>query len=225
MTARVWLALTASFLVSAVCIFAGAGTLAWVEGWVFLAAFQGGMVALSMGLARHDPGLLAERMKGGSRQAGQPLWDRIFVLIIQLLWFGGLVLMGLDRRFGWSSMPVWLQALGDVLIVVAFWILWITFRENSFSAPVVRIQAERGHRVVSTGPYAVVRHPLYSGGTILLVGMALSLGSWPGLALNALMSVGIWGRIFGEERVLRSDLPGYVEYAERVRYRLIPYVW
>jgi protein-S-isoprenylcysteine O-methyltransferase Ste14 len=225
MNAKVWLALAGSFLAFAVCIFGGAGTLSWGEGWAFLAIFYVGMVALSVGLARHDPGLLAERMKGGSRQAGQPLWDRIFVLVIQLLWFGGLVMIGIDHRFGWSFMPVWLQILGDASVIAAFWILWRTFRENSFSSPVVRIQKERGHHVVSTGPYAIVRHPLYSGGTILLVGMALSLGSWPGLVLYLLMSVGIWGRIFGEERVLRADLPGYVEYAQRVRYRLIPYVW
>jgi protein-S-isoprenylcysteine O-methyltransferase Ste14 len=122
-------------------------------------------------------------------------------------------------------MPIILNVLGALLIAAGFFIVWLTFRENSFAAPVVRIQDERQQRVISTGPYAIVRHPMYTGGSIYLIGMPLLLGSWFGLLVLPLILGALTMRIFIEEAVLRKGLIGYDDYAGRVRFRLIPGVW
>jgi protein-S-isoprenylcysteine O-methyltransferase Ste14 len=128
-------------------------------------------------------------------------------------------------RFGWSHMPLWLQVLGAVAIAVSMYIMFLIMRTNSFAAPVVKIQAERGHRVVSDGPYAVVRHPMYGGTLLLIAGIPLLLGSWLGLAFAPLIVLLFAVRAVMEERTLMAELPGYTDYAARVRYRLIPGVW
>jgi protein-S-isoprenylcysteine O-methyltransferase Ste14 len=143
-----------------------------------------------------------------------------------VVWCAWLVLMGLDAvRFHWSVMPVWLQCAAAALMVLSFRMIGRVFRENTFLAAVVKIQTERGHRVISTGPYAVVRHPLYSAVLIYLPATALLLGSWYGLAASFILSGGIAFRTAMEDRELRRGLEGYTEYAARVRYRLIPFVW
>ncbi len=118
-----------------------------------------------------------------------------------------------------------LRDAGAVLVPVGFFIVWLAFRENSFAAPVVRIQAERGQRVISTGPYRIVRHPMYAGATVYMIGMPLLLGSWLGLLVLPLIIGTLAIRIFVEEATLRKGLAGYGDYAARVRYRLIPGVW
>ncbi|RLT43999.1 MAG: isoprenylcysteine carboxylmethyltransferase family protein [Chloroflexi bacterium] len=128
-------------------------------------------------------------------------------------------------RFRWSMVPMFVQALGAVGEVVAFAIIGRVFRENTFLAPVVRVQEERGQTVVSTGPYAVVRHPMYAGALILFLATPLLLGSWWGLAAAVALTAAMSLRIPLEERELRRSLPGYAEYALRVRYRLLPGVW
>jgi protein-S-isoprenylcysteine O-methyltransferase Ste14 len=176
-------------------------------------------------LARHDPALLAERLKSPV-QKGQPFWDKFLLLVMSLAWCGWMVLMGLDAvRFRWSVMPVWLQCAGGALVILSFRMMGRVFRENTFLAAVVRIQTERGHRVISTGPYARVRHPLYAAVLIYLPANALLLGSWYGLAASVILSGGIVFRTAMEDRELLHGLEGYQEYAGRVRYRLIPLVW
>ncbi len=219
-----WLVLAGTFAVQGLCILGGAGTMDWPAGWAYLAVISGSMVALTMSLARRDPALLAERMRG-TAQKGQPLWDKIYASSLQIIWFGWLILMGLDRRFGWSDMPAWFNWAGDASVALGFWIIHRTFRENSFLSPAVRIQEERGHKVVSTGPYAVVRHPMYAGAIFLFVGTGLALGSWWGLLIGLLLELSVASRILGEEQVLRAGLAGYADYARQVRYRLIPFVW
>jgi protein-S-isoprenylcysteine O-methyltransferase Ste14 len=143
-----------------------------------------------------------------------------------LLWCAWFVAMALDAvRFGWSVVPLWIQALGLLAIAVAMYIMFLIMRTNSFAAPVVKIQAERGHRVISDGPYAVVRHPMYSGALLLILGTPLLLGSWWGLALSPVLILLFAVRAVMEERTLMAELPGYAGYAARVRYRLIPMVW
>jgi protein-S-isoprenylcysteine O-methyltransferase Ste14 len=137
-----------------------------------------------------------------------------------------LVLMPLDAvRFHWSQMPVWLQVAGAILLLCSFYLLFLTVRENSFLSPAVRIQKERGHTVVSTGPYRYVRHPMYAATIILTVGTSLLLGSWYGLLFGLILVVGLALRAVQEERVLREELPGYDVYMSQVKYRLIPYIW
>ena len=136
-------------------------------------------------LARHDPALLAERLKPMIQRDQKP-WDKLFMAILLVLWVGWIVLMGLDAgRFHWSRVPLIVQIVGVGLIGVGSYLVWLTFRENSYAAPVVKIQKERGHRVVTTGPYAYVRHPMYAGALGFLLGAPLLLGSWWGLAGGA----------------------------------------
>jgi protein-S-isoprenylcysteine O-methyltransferase Ste14 len=130
---------------------------------------------------------------------------------------GWMVLIGLDaRRFGWSHVPLWAQALGAVLIALGMIVIWQTFRFNTFAAPQVRVQAARAHRVVTEGPYRIVRHPMYAGSILWLLGMPLLLGSWWGVVAVPLLVVGTAPRAVGEERMLRRELSGYDEYARRV---------
>lgn len=206
-------------------LFVPAGTLDWRGGWIFMAEILLSSAASIAWLAKYDPGLLKERV-GSPVQKGQPLWDKVLVLVMLLAWYGWMVLMALDvKRWHVSDAPPWLTYLGALLIPLGVIVVLRTFRENSFAAPVVRIQDERGQRVIDTGPYAIVRHPMYAGGFLYLLGTPLVLGSWLGLAaLPAIMGLLIV-RIFIEEAALRTGLPGYSEYATRVRYRLIPGVW
>ena len=206
-------------------LFLSAGTLDWPAAWIFMAEFVIGGIVVTLWLAWRDPGLLKERM-AGPFQKGQVFWDKVFIAFIIVVWFSWLVLMALDaKRWGLSDMPDALKVVGAVLIPVGSFIVWLTFRENSFAAPVIKIQKERGQHVISTGPYAIVRHPMYAGGTLYLIGMPLLLGSWLGLVVLPLILGALSVRIFIEEATLRRGLPGYGEYARRVRYRLVPGVW
>jgi protein-S-isoprenylcysteine O-methyltransferase Ste14 len=205
-------------------LFVPAGTLHWPAAWVFLGTIGVLGVAGGLWLAKTDPALLAERMRS-MMQNDQPAADKKFMLafgVAALIWF---VAIGLDRRYLASGMPAAWQALGwAVLLLSTGFIMWV-MRENSFAAPVVKVQAERGHRVVSSGPYAFVRHPMYSGAVLYFVGAALLLGSWWGVILSPLFAVLFAIRSRIEERALLAGLPGYADYTARVRYRLVPGLW
>ena len=208
-----------------VLLFGSAGTLDWPGAWIFMAEFIVAGLAVILWLARHDPGLLKERMRGPF-QRGQAFWDKPFMAIIMVVWYGWLVLMALEaKRWELSHMPGGLIAAGALLIAIGYLIVWLTFRENSFAAPVIKIQAERGQRVISTGPYGIVRHPMYAGAILYMLGMPFVLGSWLGLLVLPLVLGALAVRIFIEEAALRKGLPGYGDYAARVRYRLVPGVW
>jgi protein-S-isoprenylcysteine O-methyltransferase Ste14 len=158
-------------------------------------------------------------------QNDQPAADKKFMVVFgatALIWF---LAIGLEKRMHASGIPVALQALGLAMLVFSSgFIMWV-MRENSFAAPVIKLQTERGHRVVSTGPYAFVRHPMYSGAVLFFVGAPLLLGSWWGLAMSPLFVVLFAVRAGIEERALIAGLPGYADYTMRVRYRLLPGLW
>jgi protein-S-isoprenylcysteine O-methyltransferase Ste14 len=217
---------TALFLaVMAALLFIPAGTADWPSAWLFLLGMAAWSAVMGAWLVRHDPGLLAERM-APLHQQGQSRWDKILIHCAALLWAAWLAFMPLDAvRFGWSHMPAWLQGLGALALFFMAYLVYLTFRENSFAAPVVKIQRERGHKVVTTGPYRYVRHPMYAGAMFFFLGTPLLLGSWYGLALAPLMMGLLAGRAVMEERLLTAELEGYADYAARVRYRLIPLVW
>src|SRR3954470_21232921 len=215
----VWIAAMAGVL------FVAAGTVRWPAAWVFLAEMAGLGLAIGLWLARRDPALLAERLTAGF-QAAQKSWDKVFMATVFVLWTSWLVLMALDAvRFGWSRMPIWAQAIGAVLIALCMYVSYLTFRSNSFAAPVVKIASERGHRVADSGPYAHVRHPMYAGALLFFIGTPLLLGSWYGLAAVPVLTVVLAASAVMEERMLADELPGYRDYAMRVRYRLIPGLW
>jgi protein-S-isoprenylcysteine O-methyltransferase Ste14 len=205
-------------------LFLPAGTLHWPAAWLYVATTAVLGLAGGLWLAKVDPALLEERMRP-MMQKGQPAADKKFMLVFgfaALAWF---MVIGFDRRWHWSEMPMALQALGYVLLLAATAFMLRVVRENSFAAPVVKVQAERGHRVIDTGPYAFVRHPMYSGAVLYFVAMALLLGSWWGLALSPVFVVLFSIRAGFEERALIDGLPGYADYLARVRYRLVPGVW
>jgi len=205
-------------------LFACAGTMHWPSAWVFLATCALLGPLCGWWLYRVDPALLAERLRP-VLQRDQPAADKAFMIVFVIAMLAWLAAMGLDRRTQSSDVPVAFQALGLLLFVLStLFILWV-FRENSFAAPVVKLQAERAQRVVSTGPYAHVRHPMYSGMILFFAGVPLLLGSWWGLAMAPVIVVLFAVRIGIEERSLREGLPGYSDYMTRVRYRLLPGVW
>ncbi|WP_439361266.1 methyltransferase family protein [Bradyrhizobium sp. DASA03007] len=205
-------------------LFASAGTLHWPSAWVLLvtSALLGPLCG--WWLYRIDPALLAERLRP-VLQRDQPAADKMFMTVFVVAMLAWLCAMGLDRRIQSSEMPVAFQVLGLVLFLAStLFTMWI-FRENSFAAPVVKLQTERAQHVISTGPYAYVRHPMYSGMVLFFTGVPLLLGSWWGLAMIPLFIALFAVRIPIEERTLREGLPGYADYAARVRYRLVPGVW
>ena len=213
------------FVVFALALFLGAGTIFWPAGWAWLLLFFGANAALARWLLEHDPELLQERMTGFGK-TGEPFWDKVFLVGLEVFLLAWLVLMGLDAmRFRWSQIPGWLQVVGAILLLVSFYLFFLTFRENPYLSPAIRVQKERGQTVISTGPYHYVRHPMYSTTIIFIVGTTLLLGSWYGLFLGLILVVGIAFRAVKEERMLRAELPRYDEYMAKVRYRLIPYVW
>ena len=209
----------------AILLFLAAGTFAWPGAWVYLVLMILLSFTLGIDLARRDPGLLRERM-GSPVQRDQPAADKVLLIVLLLVIFTWLVLMGLDaKRFAWSSVPTLVQVLGALITLWSIWFCYRTMRENSFAAPVVKLQRERGQTVISSGPYAFVRHPMYFGAAFYFIGAALLLGSWWGVIFAFVLIGLLCIRILIEEKVLRAGLEGYDEYAGRVRYRLIPHVW
>jgi protein-S-isoprenylcysteine O-methyltransferase Ste14 len=213
------------FVVFALVLFLAAGTLAWLAGWAFLMLFFGFVLALSGWLLRYNPSLLYERMTGVGKP-DQETWDKVFfgfAFSFFLIW---LTMMPLDAvRFHWSAVPSWLQVVGVVLLLGTFYVFFVTFRENTYLSPAVRVQTDRGQSVVSTGPYHVVRHPMYAAFVIFLVGTTLLLGSWFGLIVGLILVIGVAIRAVQEEHTLRAELPGYTAYLTQVKYRLLPFVW
>jgi protein-S-isoprenylcysteine O-methyltransferase Ste14 len=199
-----------------------AGTLRFLEGWVLLALFSGASLAITLYLAKKDPALLERRTQAGP-VAEKQRSQKIIQGLAGLSFLSGLVVPALDRRFGWSHAPLPLVVAGDVLVALGFLVVFLVFKENTFASAVIEVAPEQ--RVIDTGPYAVVRHPMYSGALVLVTGVPLSLGSPVGLVtVVPLVAILVW-RLLDEERYLVARLPGYASYRDKTRHRLIPYVW
>jgi protein-S-isoprenylcysteine O-methyltransferase Ste14 len=206
-------------ILAAVALFASAGTLAIPGFWLYLAIFAAIILA---SLVELDPGLLRERMRPGGKQP--PFALRLFTIVLFVHW----IVAGLDRgRFHWSdSVPPWLQALALIAVAGGYALCFWAMAVNRFFSSVVRIQAERGQYVVTTGPYAYVRHPGYLGGILITVASGAALGSWLAAVLLVVPSLPfLLHRAVTEDRVLIAELPGYRHYARRVRWRLLPGIW
>jgi protein-S-isoprenylcysteine O-methyltransferase Ste14 len=215
----IWLLLLGAIL------FGSAGTLDWPEAWVLLVGSGALGLASALIIARQDPQLMRERMRGPIQSQQKP-WDKVLLVVVLVLCLAMFIVAGLDAvRYRTSHMPVWLEVLGAAGVVLAIYMFHIVMRTNSYATAVVRIQTERGHQVISTGPYAFVRHPMYSGAILYFLGIALLLGSWYAVAI-AVALIALFGlRAVWEEQTLIHELPGYAAYAARVRYRLVPGVW
>jgi len=225
LTARMLIQTVVWLAVTGVLLFGSAGTLGWPQAWIYLAEI--GVLGLTSGFAigKRDPALLRERM-AAPIQKGQKSWDKSVILVLFALWMSQYVIIGLDAvRFQWSHVPLWLQVIGGLAIALGLYAFHVVLAANTFAAPVVKIQSERKHTVISTGPYAWVRHPMYAGAVPMIVGTPLLLGSWYGLIWAAAMIALLGFRAVLEEDTLKAELEGYDAYAARVRYRLVPGLW
>lgn len=207
------------FVVVGALIFVPAGTLRWWEAWAFLATLFVPMALVAGYLLRNDPALLERRMKHGEERAPQ----KAIVKATSALWLVTFVLPGLDRRFEWSSVPTWAVLAADALVLTGYGIFFLTMRENSYAARTIRV--EEGQQVISSGPYAVVRHPMYVGLSLMMLAAPVALGSWWALFPALATPPSLMLRIADEERAMIAELPGYAEYRTRVRWRLVPGVW
>jgi protein-S-isoprenylcysteine O-methyltransferase Ste14 len=206
----------------AALLFIPAGTFDYWQAWLFMAVFVCTSGATTVYLAICDPKLLERRMNVGPRAEKEPA-QKIIMVLAMLGFIAMLVFPALDHRFGWSSVSASVSLLGDALIALGFLFIFFVFRENSYGASTIQIA--EGQTVISTGPYALVRHPMYAGALVMSVGIPLALGSWWGLfVLLLLLPVLIW-RLLDEERFLRQNLPGYTDYQTKVKYRLLPFIW
>jgi len=206
-------------LLNAVALFAAAGTVEIFDFWVYVAIFAGMMAA---SFAFLDPGLLRERMRPGGQRP--PLALRLATLVLVVHW----VVAGLDRgRFHWSdNLPAWLRAAGLIALAAGYGLAFWAMRVNRFFSSVVRIQSDRGQHVITTGPYRRIRHPGYLAGIVIIVASGIALGSW--LATAILVVCGLpflLRRAITEDRVLQAQLPGYRDYAAKVRWRVLPGIW
>ncbi|HEY1856236.1 methyltransferase family protein [Acidocella sp.] len=212
------------FVALAVVQFAAAGTLDWPRGWAFLLEMAIFSYGIGAWLAVYDPELLESRLFFRVRNSPAP--DRKLLPAALPAFLAWLVLMGFDaRRFAWSHVPAALGWLGAACIALCMGIAVATFAFNSFAAPQLRIQTQRAQHVITSGPYAVVRHPLYAGAIFYFLGTPLLLGSWWGLIMLPLGMTALAWRIGREEDMLRTAFPDYDRYAARVKFRLIPGVW
>jgi len=216
------LSLVGLALAMGLLLFVPAGTIHYWQAWVYLGTYFTASTAITLYLMKRDPALLQRRMTGGPMAEKQPR-QKLIMLVASLAFIALLVVPALDHRMQWSQVPLSVAVLGDVLTAAGFFIVFIAFRENSFASATIEVAGHQ--RVVSTGPYAIVRHPMYVGGILLVLGTPLALGSyWGLLAITVMMPFLLW-RLFDEERFLGNNLPGYRDYCQRVRRRLIPGVF
>ncbi len=210
------------FLAMAALLFVPPWTFDYWQAWIFLAVYFTASIAISLYLIKGDPQLLARRMSGGP--AAEKLSAQKIIMSLTSLGFIGLLLVpALDRRFAWSHLSAGVALAGDALVVLGWLGIYFVFRENSFASATIELALDQ--KVISTGPYALVRHPMYVAALVMLLGIPIALGSWWGvLVMVAIVPALIW-RLLDEEKFLGKNLPGYREYQTTVRYRLIPRVW
>jgi protein-S-isoprenylcysteine O-methyltransferase Ste14 len=210
------------FLVMAALLFIPVETLDYWQAWTFLAVYFAASLAITLYLMKKDPQLLARRMSGGPTAEKQTT-QKIIMSFTSLGFIGLLVVPALDHRLAWSHMPTYAALAGDVLVALGWIAIFLVFKENTFTSATIELAPDQ--KVISTGPYALVRHPMYAGALVMLLGIPIALGSWWGVLVIAVIMPALIWRLFDEEKFLTRNLPGYREYQNKVRYRLIPHVW
>jgi len=203
-------------------LFVPAWTLDFWQAWLWLLVFAVSAALITVYLWKHDRQLLRRRIAAGPG-AEKEKSQKLIQLLASLIFVGVLVLPSLDHRFSWSTVPIYVVVTGDLLVASGFFVIFLVFKENTFTGATIEVAAEQ--RVISTGLYAMVRHPMYSGSLVMFLGIPLALGSWWGLLMSLAMTAIIAWRLFHEERFLVRNLKGYQEYRQKVRYRLLPLLW
>jgi protein-S-isoprenylcysteine O-methyltransferase Ste14 len=218
---KAWTWLVVTCVVMGVVLFLSAGTIWYWQAWVYLVVIAVCSVPVTLYMIK-NPVLLESRTKFGPA-AEQRSIQRIIVFFMMLPVIATFIVPALDHRFGWSTMPAWLSIVGDLLIVVSIWVSYRVFKENPFGSSTIEVVKDQ--KVISTGPYAFVRNPMYSSAVLFFTAMSLALGSYWGLIPAALMIPCFAWRLFDEEKFLAENLSGYTEYCAKVRWRLIPRIF
>jgi protein-S-isoprenylcysteine O-methyltransferase Ste14 len=222
LAAKAWLAVAALAVIMGILLFALAGTIRYGQAWVYLAIFIGLTVLTTRDLLKRDPALLERRMIGGPTAEQRPV-QKIIMWGASAAFIAMLVVPALDYRNGWSHVRLPVVILGDILVALGFSFIMIVYRANTYTA--ATIQIAQNQIVISSGPYAIVRHPMYASALLYVVGTPPALASWWGLvAVAVFIPILVW-RLLDEERFLAANLSGYSEYQRKVRYRLVPFVW
>ncbi|STY31405.1 Putative protein-S-isoprenylcysteine methyltransferase [Legionella wadsworthii] len=215
-----------TLLIMAFLLFLPVHTFNWPSAWIFL--FLQGSFELSIGfwLAKHDPELLKER-RSFVIQQGQKKWDKVLMVLFSILQITWLPFIAFDVAYSQENLvPLFVKIVAAILLMTGFYIFYLVFKENSYASPVVKIQKAREHKIVTTGPYHFVRHPMYSGSILYFIGIPLLLGSWHGLLITLCLIILLIIRSMLEEKALAEEFPNkYIQYTKRVRYRFIPFVY
>ena len=206
----------------AAIIFLPAWTFDYWQGWIFLTVFSALVLAITIYLMKNDPKLLERRTNAGPG-AEQQRSQNVIQSLAAAAFVAMFVVSALDHRFAWSTVPLYVSALGDILVALGLYFVFLVFKENTFAAGTIEVGTEQ--KVIATGPYAIVRHPMYIGALVMLVGVPLALGSWWGLFAIVPMTLVIVWRLLDEERFLAKNLAGYKEYQGKVKSRLLPLIW
>lgn len=209
----------AGILMVGLLLFLPAGTLRYPGGWRFCALLFIPMLILGIVLFLKAPDLLKKRLAHKEKEQTQ----KKVIGASLLMFIGGFAAAGLDFRFGWSSMPGWVTTVASIILLLSYGLYAEVMRENAYLSRTVEIQ--EGQKVIDTGLYGIVRHPMYMASTLLFLSIPLVLGSWYGFAIFCIYPFLMVRRIKNEESVLEAGLPGYIEYKEKVRYRMIPFIW
>ena len=209
-------------LILAIFLFLPGWSLNYWQAWVFLFIFSFAVLLITLYFLRNDPKLIESRLKAGPG-AEQEKSQKIIQAIASIFFILPFIISSIDHRLGLSDVPLYLVLLGDVVVALGLFIVLLVFRENSFTSATIEVREEQ--KVITTGPYAVVRHPMYAGAFIMLLGVPLALGSWWAFIFIFLLFGAIVWRLFEEEKFLSKNLPGYASYRQKVRYRLIPFIW
>ena len=200
-------------------LFIPAWTIFYWQAWVYIFIFGASIASISFYLYKNDKKLLESRLNRNEKEKNQK-WIQFCIYISYI---GIFVVSSLDHRFDWSKLSISFVIMGDVLVALGYLIIFFTLRENTFASTTIEVAHD--HKVISTGPYAIIRHPMYSGAIVMLLGTPLSLGSWWGIIVFILIAFFIIWRLLEEESLLTLSLSGYKEYCQKVRYRLIPFMW
>lgn len=219
---KAWLGFAFLAVAMGFLLFLAAGTVRYWQAWGYLAVFFGASLLITLYLMKNDPALLQRRLSGGP-SAEKEKTQKIIMLFASAGFIALLIVPAFDYRFGWSAVPLYAVIAGDILVAVGFYGVFLVYKENPFSSATIEIAEDQ--KVISTGSYASVRHPMYAGAFLYLLGTPLALGSYSGFLSLAAMTPFLLWRLFDEERFLSKNLPGYTEYCAKVRWRLIPRVF
>ena len=214
--------LVALVIALAALIFLPAWTLDYWQAWIFLAVFSVSVLAITIYLMKNDPKLLERRINAGPT-AEKEQSQQIIQFLAQFAFIAMLVVPAFDHRLGWSTVPPYVVIAGDILVALGLFFVFLVFKENTYTSAIIEVGADQ--KIIATGPYALVRHPMYIGALVMLLGVPLALGSWWGLlAIVPITLVIVW-RLLDEEKFLAMNLAGYSDYQTKVRYRLLPFIW